>query len=86
MKRKSNFISRLIDRFGIKNVRKNLKSLRGKALIQKDRDENDKPIFIMSFKKPKLIGSLFRDGKYNYRVITETDDNGDQLMERNRVL
>lgn len=85
MKRKSNFISRLIDRFGIKNVNKNLKSLKGKALVQNARDEENKPVFAMIFNKPKLIGSIFKDGKYIFRILTGTDNNGEQLMERNIV-
>ena len=79
-------IGRLIARFGIANVRKNLKSLKGKALIEKDRDTDNKPIFVMNFKKPKLIGSIFRDGKHMYKVITETDYNGDQLMTGRKII
>ena len=82
---KTNFIQRLITIFGINNVRKNLKSLKGKALIQNARDEEDKPIYVKNFNKPKLIGSIFRDGKYIYRIITGTGDNGEQLMERSKV-
>lgn len=85
MKRKSNFISRLIDRFGIKNVNAKLKNLKGRALVQAARDEENRVVYVMAFNKPKLIGSLFRDGKYLYRIVTGTDENGEQLMERSRV-
>ena len=47
--KKTNFIQKLINIFGINNVIKNLKSLKGKALIQNARDEEDKPIYVKNF-------------------------------------
>ena len=80
-----NFFDKLVNIFGIKNVRTKFKSLKGKFLVQQDRDQDDKPIYVCSFNKIQLIGALIRNGKTRYRIITEPDDNGDQLMEKYTV-
>lgn len=83
--KKTNFISRLIARFGHKKVNADLKKLKGKALVGTDRDEDDKRIYTMPFREHKLPGSLFRNGKFLYRIITERDNDGLYLMERRVV-
>jgi len=37
------------------------------------------------FNKPKLLGSVMRDKKYLYRVVSLVGNNGEQLLTRKKV-
>lgn len=85
MKRKSSFMDKLINIFGIKNVRAKAKSLKGKLLVERDKDENDRPIYVHSFKHVPLAGALIRNGKNRFRVIVALDNDDNTLMEKYKI-
>ncbi len=85
MKRKTSFMDKLINVFGIKNVRTKAKSLKGKLLVQNDRDEENRPIYVHSFKHVPLAGALIRNGRNRFRVIVPLDDDGNTLMEKYKI-
>lgn len=85
MKKKTNFMQKLISLFGIGNVRANAKSLKGKLLVEADRDENNRQIYVHHFKHTPLKGAIIRDGKNRFKVIESLDEDGNTLMTKYKV-